>query len=186
MRRMTTTRKSLAFAAPLLLLSFSPETPPASFVIVGAQVADGTGAPLSKADVRVVGDRIAEVGKLSSKAGEKIVRGDGLVLSPGFIDVHNHSTQGLPTDPDAETQTSQGITTAVQGPDGDSPWPIGAWLAEREKSPAAINVMTMVGHETVRSLVLGKDYRRVSTPDEVAKMAALVDQGMKEGASGLS
>jgi N-acyl-D-amino-acid deacylase len=181
-----TTRKSLVLALPLLLLSLSPATSPSSFVIVGAQVADGTGAALSRADVRVVGDSIAEVGKLSPKAGEKVIRGDGLVLAPGFIDVHNHSTQGLPTDPDAETQTSQGITTAVQGPDGDSPWPIGAWLAEREKSPAAINVMTMVGHETVRSLVLGKDYRRVSTPDEMAKMAALVEQGMKEGACGLS
>ena len=181
-----TTRQSLVLAAPLLLLSLSPATSPSSFVIVGAQVADGTGAALSKADVRVVGDSIVEVGKLSPKAGEKVIRGDGLVLSPGFIDVHNHSTQGLRTDPDAETQTSQGITTAVQGPDGDSPWPIGTWLAEREKSPAAINVMTMVGHETVRSLVLGEDYRRVSTPDEVAKMAALVEQGMKEGACGLS
>jgi N-acyl-D-amino-acid deacylase len=183
---MKLSRRLAVLAAPLLFLSLSPATSPTSFVIVGAQVADGTGAPLSKADVRVVGDRIAEVGKLSPKAGEKVIRGDGFVLSPGFIDVHNHSTQGLPADPDAETQTSQGITTAVQGPDGDSPWPIGAWLAEREKSPAAINVMTMVGHETVRSLVLGKDYRRVSTPDEVAKMAALVDQGMKEGACGLS
>ena len=176
----------LAGVAALLLLAASPDPPPPSFLIQGAQVADGTGAPLAKSDVRVVGDSIAEVGKLSPKAGEKVIRGDGLVLAPGFIDVHNHSTQGLRTDPDAETQTSQGITTAVQGPDGDSPWPIGAWLTEREKSPAAINVMTMVGHETVRSLVLGKDYRRVSTPEEVAKMAALVEQGMKEGACGLS
>ena len=176
----------LAGTAALLLLAASPDPPPASFVIIGAQVADGTGAPLTRSDVRVVGDSIAEVGKVTPKAGEKVVRGDGLVLAPGFIDVHNHSTQGLPADPDAETQTSQGITTAVQGPDGDSPWPIGAWLAERAKTPAAINVMTMVGHETVRSLVLGKDYRRVSTPEEVGKMAALVDQGMKEGACGLS
>jgi N-acyl-D-amino-acid deacylase len=186
---MTLTKLSanvLAGVAALLLLAASPVPSPPSFLIQGAQVADGTGAALSKADVRVVGDSIAEVGKLSPKAGEKVIRGDGLVLSPGFIDVHNHSTQGLRTDPDAETQTSQGITTAVQGPDGDSPWPIGAWLAEREKSPAAINVMTMVGHETVRSLVLGEDYRRVSTPDEVAKMAALVELGMKEGACGLS
>src|ERR1700739_1914218 len=134
----------LASVVALLLPAASPDQPATSFVIVGAQVADGTGASLSKADVRVVGDSIAEVGTLSPKPGEKVVRGDGLVLSPGFIDVHNHSTRGLVTDPDAETQTSQGITTAVQGPDGDSPWPIGAWLAEREKSPAAINVMTMV------------------------------------------
>jgi N-acyl-D-amino-acid deacylase len=186
MRRMKFSRKLVVLAAPLLLLSLSPETPPASFVIVGAQVADGTGAPLSKADVRVVGDRIAEVGKLSPKAGEKVVRGDGLVLSPGFIDVHNHSEDGLKTDPLAETQVSQGITTLVIGADGDSPWPIGEYLASIEKAPAAVNVMTMVGHETVRLLVMGKDFRREATPAEVVKMAEFVDQGMREGGSGLS
>ena len=116
-----------------------------------------------------------------------MIRGDGLVLAPGFIDVHNHSTRGLVKDPAAETQVSQGHhDRSSSGPDGDSPWPIGSWLAEREKAPAAVNVMTMVGHETVRSLVLGKDFRRVATPEEVGKMAALVEQGMKEGALGLS
>ncbi len=149
-------------------------------------MADGTGAPLAAADVRVVGDRIVEVGKLSPKDGERVIRGEKLVLAPGFIDVHNHSTEGLVTDPLAETQVSQGITTLVLGPDGASPWPIATYLEEREKGPAALNVMTMVGHETVRSLVMGKDYKRKSTADETAKMAALVEQGMKEGAMGLS
>jgi N-acyl-D-amino-acid deacylase len=167
-------------------LAASPQTEPASFLIRGARVADGTGSPLAASDVRVVGDRIAEVGKLEPKDGERVVRGDGLVLAPGFIDVHNHSTDGLATDPLARTQVSQGITTLVLGPDGDSPWPIATYLAEREKAPAAVNVMTMVGHETVRSLVLGKDFRRKATPEEIAKMAALVAQGMREGALGLS
>ena len=179
-------RNLAVLAAPLLLLSLSPATSAASFVVVGAQVADGTGAPLKNSDVRVVGDRIAEVGKLSPKAGEKVVRGDGLVLSPGFIDVHNHSEDGLKTDPLAETQVSQGITTLVIGADGDSPWPIGDYLASIEKAPAAVNVMSMVGHETVRLLVMGKDFRREATPAEVGKMAEFVDQGMREGASGLS
>jgi N-acyl-D-amino-acid deacylase len=178
-------RMLAVLAAALGLPAASPSGSP-SYLIQGAQVADGTGAPLSKADVRVAGDRIAEVGTLSPQEGEKVIRGEGLVLAPGFIDVHNHSTRGLADDPLLETQVSQGITTVVEGPDGDSPWPIGSWLAEREKAPAAVNVMTMVGHETVRSLVLGKDFRRVATPEEVGKMAALVEQGMKEGALGLS
>ena len=169
-----------------LFLSAAPDTPPASVLIVGARVADGTGAPLSRADVRVRGDRIAEVGTLSPADGEKVIRAEGLVLAPGFIDVHNHSVEGLKTDPLAESQVSQGITTIVEGPDGDSPWPIGEWLDGIEKAPAAVNVMTMVGHETVRSLVMGKDFRRTATPAEVVKMAELVDQGMREGAAGLS
>ncbi|HYX20787.1 MAG TPA: D-aminoacylase, partial [Thermoanaerobaculia bacterium] len=112
----------------LSILAAAPDEPPASMLIVGARVADGTGAPLARADVRVRGDRIAEVGTLTPAAGEKVVRAEGLVLAPGFIDVHNHSVDGLKTDPLAETQVSQGITTMVEGPDGDSPWPIGEWF----------------------------------------------------------
>lgn len=183
---MKLSRIALALAAAVPLLAASPEAKTDSFLVQGARVADGTGAPLVAADVRVVGDRIAEVGKLLPKPGERVIAGAGLVLAPGFIDVHNHSTDGLKTDPQAETQVSQGITTLVVGPDGDSPWPIAAFLAEVEKAPAAVNVMTMVGHETVRSLVMGKDFRRKATPEEVAKMATLVEQGMREGALGLS
>ena len=171
--------------AALTLVSAADDAPK-TFLIAGARVADGTGGPIEKKDVRIAGDKIAEIGKLEPKAGETVVRADRFVLAPGFIDPHNHSTEGLETDPLAETQVSQGITTVVIGPDGDSPWPIGEYLAAREKKPAAVNVMTMVGHETVRSQVLGKDYRRVATADEIAKMAALVDQGMREGGAGLS
>ena len=74
----------------------------------------------------------------------------------------------------------------VVGPDGDSPWPIGRYLQARRDAPAAVNVMTMVGHETVRSLIMGEDYKRAARPDEIAKMAELVDLGMREGALGVS
>jgi N-acyl-D-amino-acid deacylase len=160
--------------------------PPTSWVIMGANVADGTGKPLVAQDVRVSSDRIFEVGKLTPSAGERVVDGKGLVLAPGFIDVHNHSEDGLAADPLAETQVSQGITTLVIGPDGGSPWPIGEYLEARRVSPAAVNVMTMVGHATLRELVMGKDFRRKATPAEIAKMAGLVAQGMREGAAGLS
>ncbi len=173
-------------AALALFLAAGPQDNPQSFLIAGARVADGTGGPISRKNVRVTGDRIAEVGTLEPKPGERVVKGDGLVLAPGFIDVHNHSTEGLETDPLAQTQVSQGITTVVLGPDGSSPWPIAAYLKARASTPPAVNVMTMVGHETVRSLVMGEDFRRKATPEEIAKMAALVEQGMREGALGLS
>src|SRR5262245_20750008 len=176
----------LAALAAGLGLAASPPADSPSLLIQGAQVADGTGAPLRRVDVRIRGDVIAEVGSLSPRDGEKVIRAEGLVLAPGFIDVHNHSTRGLKTDPQAETQVSQGITTLVIGPDGGSPWPIGEYLEALDKAPAAVNVMTMVGHETVRSLVRGQDFRRTSTLEEIVKMAALVEQGMKEGACGLS
>src|SRR6185437_1209753 len=84
------------------------------------------------------------------------------------------------------TQTAQGITTILVGADGSSPWPIAGYIAERRRSRAAINVLVMVGHATVRRLVMGDDYKRPARDDEIAKMAALVEQGMNEGAIGLS
>jgi N-acyl-D-amino-acid deacylase len=154
--------------------------------IVGAQIADGSGSPLRPGMVRIVGDRIVSVGAGEPQPGDTIVDATGLVVAPGFIDIHNHSAGELAADPAAETQVAQGITTAVLGPDGSSPWPIGEYLTERRAAPAAINVAVMVGHATVRRLVMKDDYTRAARPDEIARMAALVDQGMRDGAVGLS
>jgi len=106
-----------------------------AWTIVGADLADGTGAPLRKANVRIVGDRIAAVGSVTPRRGDTVVDGKGLVVAPGFIDIHNHSASELTSDPAAESQVAQGITTVVLGPDGGSPWPIGESLAERRRRP---------------------------------------------------
>jgi N-acyl-D-amino-acid deacylase len=162
------------------------QDPPAPFVVVNAQVSDGSDAPLRKVSVRVSGDHITKVGVFKPSPGEQVIDATGLILAPGFIDIHNHSTDGLDKDPLAETQISQGITTVILGPDGDSPWPIGAWLDTRRKNPASLNVATLFGHATVRALVMGKDFRRVATPEEIQKMVALSEDAMNEGALGLS
>lgn len=163
-----------------------PQEKSTSIVFVNAQIADGTGAPLRLASVRISDDRILNVGDFRPKEGEQTIDARGLVLAPGFIDIHNHSTEGLDNDPLAETQIAQGITTVILGPDGDSPWPIAPWLDTRRKNPASLNLAVLVGHATVREAVLGKDFRRASTAAEIAKMAQLVDQGIREGAIGLS
>jgi N-acyl-D-amino-acid deacylase len=173
---------SLSLVAPHM----AAQTPPRTLTIVGAEVADGTSAALRRANVRIAGNRIVSVGSGAPEKGDTVVEAAGLVVAPGFIDIHNHSAEGLANDPDAASQVAQGITTVVLGPDGGSPWPIGDYLAERRKNPAAVNVATFVGHATVRRLVMGDDFKRVARPDEVAKMAALVEQGMREGAFGLS
>jgi len=184
------------FIAFLLLIPaafanvLAPQAAPAqqakSFVIVGADVADGAGGPLVRANVRVLGDRIARVGNFVPDPGEEVVDAKGLVLAPGFIDTHNHSDRGLESDPLAESQISQGLTTLLVGQDGGSPWPIGEWLEKFRKEPAALNVLMLVGHATVRRKVMGDDFRREARPEEVAQMAQLVEQGMREGAVGLS
>ena len=171
---------TLAFAAVLLLQS------PPGVTITGARIIDGTGAAPRTGSVRIEGDRITAVGDVKPRDGDLVVDGQGLALAPGFIDIHNHSTSGLLQNPAAETQVAQGITTLVVGADGSSPWPIAAFLADRRKSPAAVNVMVMVGHATVRRQVMNDDYKRPARDEEIARMAALVEQGMSEGAIGLS
>ncbi|HEY2684704.1 MAG TPA: D-aminoacylase [Steroidobacteraceae bacterium] len=159
---------------------------PADTVIINARLADGTGAPLRNANVRIAADRIAKIGDFEPTKGDRVIDAKGLVLAPGFIDIHNHSAEDLATDPSAETQVAQGITTVILGPDGFSPWPIGPWLADRRKAPAALNLAVMVGHATVRKQVMGADFKRSATPGEVDQMVHLVDEAMHQGAIGLS
>lgn len=155
-------------------------------VIVNAQVADGTGAALRKASVRIEGDRIGAVGDFEPAQGERVIDAAGLVLAPGFIDIHNHSEAGLERDPLATSQIAQGITTVILGLDGDSPWPVRPWLEQRRLNPTSLNLALMVGHATVREQVMRKDYRRTARPAEISQMAKLVEQAMGEGAIGVS
>jgi len=157
-----------------------------SLVIINAQLADGTGAPLRKANLRIMGSRIAKIGNFKPSKSDEVLDAKGLVLAPGFIDIHNHSTEGLESDPLAESQIAQGITSLVIGADGDSPWPIAPWLANRAQHPASVNVALIAGHATIRELVMGKDFRRTATPEEISKMASLTSHAMHEGAIGLS
>jgi N-acyl-D-aspartate/D-glutamate deacylase/CubicO group peptidase (beta-lactamase class C family) len=159
---------------------------PQNWTIVGAEIADGTGAPLRRADVRFAGDTIVEVGAMTPPREDHVVDGTGLVLAPGFIDAHNHSTEGLDADPYAVTQVSQGITTIAVGQDGSSPFPLSEYLTRRRAAPATLNVSVLVGHATVRRQVMGDDFKRAATAAEIRQMESLVDQEMRAGAIGLS
>ncbi len=168
-----------------LMASVLRALPQTSVLIEHASIAEGTGKALYIADVRLTGDRIAEIGNLRAKQDDKVIEGRGLILAPGFTDMHNHSTDPS-QDLDAESQISQGITTLLVGQDGGSPLSISAYLSKREQQPAAFNVQTLVGHASVREKVMGTDFKRKATPAEVQQMATLVEQSMREGAVGLS
>jgi len=155
--------------------------------IVGPTVVDGSGsAPFVTTAVLIRGDRIDAVGPRSIPRDATIIDGHGLVLAPGFIDMHNHSGAGLERDPSATTQVSQGITTLALGQDGGSELPVGDYLRKLETSPVAVDVLTFVGQATVRELAMKGDTDRQATPDEIAAMTVTVDQAMREGAFGLS
>src|SRR5580704_5922701 len=186
------TRNSFLFAVSVLailllaLLSGHSQQKPGSLLIINAQLADGTGSPLRKANVRILRGKIVGIGELEPNKDEAMLDAKGLVLAPGFIDIHNHSEEGLQSDPLAETQIAQGITTLVIGADGESPWPIIGFLRGLQQNPASVNVGTFAGHATIRERVMGADFKRVATPVEVTQMQQLVSQGMNQQALGLS
>ncbi len=183
--------KLLAF--PLLFIIFastlssghSQQNSP-SYLIVNALLADGTGAPLRKANVRVAVNHIVGIGELTREKDEPTIDAKGLVLAPGFIDIHNHSTGGLLTDPLAESQIAQGITSLVVGADGESPWPLIQWVRSIQQTHTAPNVSVFAGHATIREQVMGKDYKRAATPQEILNMQQLLSQAMNQQAIGLS
>jgi N-acyl-D-aspartate/D-glutamate deacylase len=159
---------------------------PASTVIVDAKVLDGTGAPAQSESVRIIGDRIVEVGDFGPTRRDRVVDAGGLVLAPGFIDTHSHADSDLFEHPDALAAVSQGITTVVVGQDGGSDFPLGEFFKRLEAEKAAINVASYAGHGSIRSEVMGDDFRRPATPEEIEKMRALLRNEMMAGAMGLA
>jgi N-acyl-D-amino-acid deacylase len=183
------------FASASLMLSVialacaptpSPTPERAGFLIANATIIDGTGSAPRRGAVRVEGDRIAAVGNLTPRAGESVIDANGLVLAPGFIDTHSHADDGLSERPDALAVVSQGITTIIGGQDGGSSIPLAAYFARLERQPASVNVGMYVGHGSLRDSVMGEDFKRVTTPGEVAKMSEILASEMRAGAIGLS
>ena len=162
----------------------------AIIVLLGATLIDGSGrAPLRNSVVVLQGDSIVAVGsrkQVSIPAGARVIDARGLVVAPGFIDAHNHSDRGFTDDPSAASQVSQGITTVVVGQDGGSPYPISSYLKTLDQNPVAMNVLTFVGHATIRLRAMGEDTNRLATPAEVESMRHMVEQAMRDGAMGLS
>lgn len=184
----------LAALAALFALAFLSPSPAAAqrfdVLVRGGLVLDGSGGPAFFADVGVTGDEIVAVGKLDGAEADRTIDATGFHVVPGFIDMHSHADRSFASD-DVEARRAhnlvmQGITTSVFGPDGRNPtWPIAEEMAVYRSLGVATNVVPMVGHGTVRGLVMGDDYERHATEAEVARMAALVRSGMEDGAWGL-
>lgn len=180
-------RHLLALALSLGLAAAQTPAPPPGLLLTNGTVVDGTGAPPRPAAIRLRGDRIVEIGPaLTPAPGEQVIDVSGLTVAPGFIDVHSHADRGLEQTPGAESQVMQGITTAIVGQDGGSPMPVSDFFERVETVKPAINYASSVGHGSVRSLVMGADFKRAATAAEMETMKALVDRGMLDGALGLS
>lgn len=168
----------------------SSQSPAFDLIIRGGRIVDGTGNPWFVADVGINGDAIAMVGRGLQAAGARVIDAQGLVVSPGFVDVHSHSEarddgQDMIGNPAAENNVRQGVTTVIASPDGGGSVQVAAYLAKVAAARPAINVGTFIGHGAVRGAVVGQA-DRVATPEELQRMREMVGAGMREGAFGLS
>jgi N-acyl-D-amino-acid deacylase len=153
-------------------------------LIAGGQVIDGTGAPRRRADVGIKDGRIAAIGTLAKSDAADVIDAAGLIVAPGFIDVHTHADD-LAEQPRAENFVRMGVTTIVAGNCGSSALDVAKTLTQIEQNGAAVNFATLIGHNTVRRAAMGTAARNPS-PSELEKMKGLVWKAMADGAVGFS
>ena len=184
--------------SPAGLVAQSTTDGPYDVIIRGGQVVDGSGNPWFRADVAIRDGRIVEVGALGEASAERVIDATGKMVAPGFIDIHSHADDGSARVGGATIRTdslrrkampnivAQGVTTVVVNHDGRSPWPIADQRDVLRRQGLGGNVALMVGHGEVRRQVMGDDYMRAATADEVERMQSLVRQALEEGALGMS
>lgn len=170
---------------PLLTLAASLIAAEFDLLIRNGRVVDGSGNPWFRADVGVKGGRIAAVGSLDGKTADRVIDAAGRVVAPGFIDVHTHIEGGVEKTPRGDNFLMDGVTTVVTGNCGGSELNLAAWFQKLEKAGIGLNIASLIGHNTVRAEVMGRA-NRLATTEEIARMQALVDKAMKEGAVGFS
>ncbi|MBL0743131.1 serine hydrolase [Chryseolinea lacunae] len=154
-------------------------------LITNVKLITGVGLPAYSASVRIVGDRIRDIGALAPYENERVTNGNGAVLSPGFIDSHSHHDRGLSDEPTFLAAISQGITTVVVGQDGDSD-PIDSLQRSLKRTPISLNLATYTGHATLRQHVMRQRLFRAARQSEVDSMKTLLLREMDKGSLGLA
>ena len=206
---------AFAFTSALTTSPLADPDAPAStqtrrfdLVIRGGEVHDGSDAPGRRADVGIVGDTITAVADLSGAETARTLDAKGLIVAPGFIDMHSHSDFTLLVDGRAMSKVYQGVTTELLGESGSAApasgpareelaqslteyeltldWStLGEYFARLERQGASVNIVSTVATGQVRAAVVGYD-KRTPTADEMSKMEGLVEQAMRDGAVGVS
>jgi N-acyl-D-aspartate/D-glutamate deacylase len=196
---------SAAALAPWLGRVRADDARPCDLLVRNGTVVDGTGNPWFRGDVAVTGGRITAVGRALSAKAAKTIDAQGLVVAPGFIDIHSHSDLLVLEDGRAESKVRQGVTLEVLGEGGSAgpakgklrparfrdgrrsfEWTtLGGYFDAIDKAGVSVNVASYVGIDAVWQCVMGNSFAR-PTAGQFAEMQALVDEAMRDGAFGLS
>lgn len=171
----------------LLLLALAAAPIDADIILRGGTLHDGSGKPPIKADLAIKGDRIVAVGSFTSAGKPQVIDANGLHIAPGFIDLHSHSDFPLQNKATRANLSflHQGVTTVVTGNCGAGPLDVADYFAKLEKNGIGSNVIHLIPHNSVRRAVM-KNADRAPSPSELARLEALVERGMKDGAWGLA
>ena len=153
-------------------------------VITNGRIVDGAGNPWFYADVAVKNGRIVKVGKINPSDAKETIDAQNKIVAPGFIDVHAH-VENIFDLPEAENFVRMGVTSLITGNCGGSATDVKEFLGRYKTKSLAVNLGTLIGHNSVRSQVVGLD-NRAPTAEEQSKMEQLVEQAMKDGAVGFS
>lgn len=193
-----------ALAAAVLLMPSAAATQDAEFDLVlrNGKIVDGTGNPWFHGDLAIHGDKIAALGKIAARAGKREIDVKGLIVAPGFIDMHSHSDYTILEDGKAMSKITQGVTTEVLGESGSpgpfqgklsppklslkAPWTtLAGYFDTVEKAGVSTNIVSHVGLGNIWRSVMGESHARPSKA-EFDRMKELVEEAMKNGARGLS
>ncbi|MBL7708653.1 MAG: D-aminoacylase [Chitinophagaceae bacterium] len=172
----------------LLILLFIPAATLAQdcdLLIKNGKIIDGTGNNWYYGNIAVKDGKILKIGRDVNPPAKKIIDAKGLIVAPGFIDVHTHLEGDEIKEPNATNFILDGVTTCITGNCGSSNVDIGKYLRWVDSLKLSINVATLVGHNDIRKAVMGRANRDASAA-ELQQMETLVDKAMKDGAVGLS
>jgi N-acyl-D-aspartate/D-glutamate deacylase len=154
-------------------------------LILNGTIVDGTGELAYAGDIAIVDGEIVKIGELAGASAERVIDADGMVVAPGFVDLHNHADRNVRANPDVANYLHQGVTTILTGNCGNSPVNVDEYFRSVTDTGIALNLGLLIGHNAVRAEVMGNDDRPPSVAEQ-EKMNALVKAAMDAGVFGMS